>query len=388
MRATLLAAVLSAALSMSAAAAANAPPSDLKGLWLTTDYPRVTLRAGEESRLSIGIINYNLAPQRADLSLDGVPEGWTAELRGGGRPISGAIVEHNVKSNLDLKLKVPVGTKPGDYTLTVKARAPDWPLDLPIVVTVASQLPPKLTAEPKLPVLRGSPSSNFDFRVTVKNESADDILATLAAKAPRGFLVSFKEGYGPQELTSLPIKTGDSKELSVDIKLPRGVPAGKYPITVEIASEKARAQTQLTLDITGQPTVALTGQNERLSGEAYTGQEKRFTFQLRNTGSAEARNITLSASSPTGWQVKFEPKEIAALSPNSEQKFDAIVVPSEKAVAGDYVFNVNANGDGVSESAAFRVTVLTSTIWGAVGLGVIAVSLLVLVGAVGRFGRR
>src|SRR5262245_59623614 len=104
MRATLLAAVLSAALSVSAAAATNSPPPDLKGLWLMTDYPRVTLRAGEESRLSISIINYNLAPQRADLSLVGVPEGWTAELRGGGRSVSGAFVEHNVKTNLDLKL--------------------------------------------------------------------------------------------------------------------------------------------------------------------------------------------------------------------------------------------------------------------------------------------
>jgi uncharacterized membrane protein len=34
------------------------------------------------------------------------------------------------------------------------------------------------------------------------------------------------------------------------------------------------------------------------------------------------------------------------------------------------------------------VTVVTSTMWGIVGLGVIAASLLVLLGAVGRFGRR
>jgi uncharacterized membrane protein len=49
-------------------------------------------------------------------------------------------------------------------------------------------------------------------------------------------------------------------------------------------------------------------------------------------------------------------------------------------------FRANAKGD--STTADFRVTVTTSTVWGVVGLGVIAVALLVLLGAVARFGRR
>ncbi len=81
-------------------------------------------------------------------------------------------------------------------------------------------------------------------------------------------------------------------------------------------------------------------------------------------------------------------REVVCFVPNGEQKFEAIVVPSEKAVTGDYVFTVRANGDGVSESVSFRSTVSTSTLWGAIGLGVIAASLLVLFGAFGRFGRR
>ena len=45
-------------------------------------------------------------------------------------------------------------------------------------------------------------------------------------------------------------------------------------------------------------------------------------------------------------------------------------------------------GDGISESANYRVAVTTSTLFGLYGLGFIAVALLVLFGAVGRFGRR
>jgi len=50
--------------------------------------------------------------------------------------------------------------------------------------------------------------------------------------------------------------------------------------------------------------------------------------------------------------------------------------------------SLRANAKGDSSSADFRVTVTTSTLWGVVGIGVIAVALLVVLGAVARFGRR
>ncbi len=388
MRGLLAATLCAIAVSALPAAAQTPTPEGVKGLWITTDYPNVTVKAGEEAKLNVALVNYNLAPQRTDLSIDGIPGGWMVELRGGGRPVAAAFVEHNQKSSLELKLKVPADTKPGAYTLNVLAKAVGRALEMPVTVNVTAQTGARLTAEPKLPVLRGTPKSSFDFKVDVKNDSADDMLATLVAGAPRGFQVTFKEGYGTQELTSIPIKAGESKELSVDIKPAPGTNAGKYEVPVEIGSDKARVKTTLTLDVSGQPQVALTGENDRLSGEVYTGSEKRFTFMLRNTGTADARNIEFSATPPSGWKITFEPKSVAMLAPNAEAKLEALVVPSEKAVTGDYQFTVRANGDGVSEQVNFRTTVMTSTLWGAIGLGVIAASLLVLFGAVGRFGRR
>ncbi len=66
----------------------------------------------------------------------------------------------------------------------------------------------------------------------------------------------------------------------------------------------------------------------------------------------------------------------------------ALLTPSAKAVAGDYMTTFNANGKDDSTSADFRITVATSTLWGMVGVGIIAIALLVAVGAVARFGRR
>jgi uncharacterized membrane protein len=368
--------------------AAEPPPSEIKGLWLTTDYPAATVRAGEETRFNLSLVNHGLAPQRASLAVENAPQGWIVELRGGGRAVAAALVDYNAKASLELKLKVPREAKPGKHTLIVKATTPERSYELPVMLTVDTETEAALTAEPKLPTLRGTPKSTFDFRVAVKNESAENTLVTLAAQAPRGFQVTFKEGYGSQELTSLPMKAGESKDLAVDIKPPQSVPAGQYPVTVHLKSERANIATKLVLDITGQPSVALTGENDRLSGEANAGAEKRFNFVVRNTGSAEARNLAFNATPPSGWKVNFEPKELPLLAPNSEEKVAALVTPSEKALAGDYMVAVRASGDGISEALNYRVTVTTSTLWGIVGLGVIAASLLVLMGAVGKFGRR
>jgi uncharacterized membrane protein len=66
----------------------------------------------------------------------------------------------------------------------------------------------------------------------------------------------------------------------------------------------------------------------------------------------------------------------------------ANLTPAAKAIAGDYMTPIKASAGGDTASADFRVAVTTSTLWGVFGIGIIAIALLVLVGAVFRFGRR
>jgi uncharacterized membrane protein len=111
---------------------------------------------------------------------------------------------------------------------------------------------------------------------------------------------------------------------------------------------------------------------------------------ITNTGTAPAEEVELSGSGPTGWKITFEPKTIDRLAPEQNKEVQALVTPSEKAIAGDYVASLRASSRGGGESASgqFRITLSTSTVWGAAGVGIIAIALLVLVGAVARFGRR
>jgi uncharacterized membrane protein len=125
-----------------------------------------------------------------------------------------------------------------------------------------------------------------------------------------------------------------------------------------------------------------------LTARAVAGQEATIPLVLTNTGEAAAEDITLSGTAPTGWKVTFDPKTVDKIAPNDTKEVQAIVTPPEKAIAGDYQATLRANWRGDSAFSTFRVTVTTSSMWGVVGLGIVGVALLVMVGAVARFGRR
>ena len=374
--------------SVSVALAKDPSPDSVKGLYLTTDFPAVQIRAGEETTLPLTIYNYGLPPQRTAVTIADKPADWKADVEGSGKPVSAAFVDYDGRASLNLKLNIPATAKPGDYKITINANGDGANSSLPISIRLAEPLAAKLTATPKFPVLRGSPKSSFDFNVAVKNESANDMTVNLRADAPGGFTTTFKEGYSTQEITSLSIKANESKDITVAVKPGPRAQAGETPILLAITGDKASVQAKLALDISGQPAITVTGQDERLSGEATAGQERTIPLVIRNTGTASARGVSLNATPPSGWKVAFDPKEIPEIAAGDEQKVSALVTPSAKAIAGDYMVSMRASGEGVSESANYRVTVTTSTLWGVTGIAVIGAALLVLVGAVGRFGRR
>jgi len=370
---------------MAAPASASQP---LTGLWLTTGYPQLTVHAGDNIQLDLTLQNKNLPPARVAFSVNGLPSGWKYEFNGGGKTVGAAIVEPDSSQNLTLKLTPPKDAKSGSYNFTVDGKTSGQALTLPISLSLTAAAPAKVTVTPQLPALRGTPKSAFDFTVDVKNEAQTTQTFNLLAKAPPGFTTTFKEQYGTQELTSIPLKAGVTKTLKVSVKPPQSVEAGKYKVAVAAASPTVSGQAQLLLDITGQPNLSLSGPQGRLSGNATAGKERTFKFTVDNTGSAPATNVSLNASSPTGWKVTFDPAKIASIAPNGKQTVAVNMTPSTKAIAGDYMVDVSANGAGTYSNANFRVTVLTSTMWGIAGLGIIGAAVIVLAFAVTRYGRR
>ena len=375
------------ALIVSAAHAAE-PPRDIKGLYLMTDYPAVTVRPGNTSNIPLRLQNYGLQPQRYQLSVEGVPSGWTATLLGGGQPVAAAMPAPDANVTLQLRLDVPANADLSGQTLTVKAEGQASQATLPINVALAKELPAKLSVTSKLPELRGSPKSNFEYTLNIKNDSGRNLVASFAAEAPANFETSFTEAYGTQELSSIPIEAGQSKDIKLKVRPPSTVDAGHFPVRVTVNAEDASAKMDLAVDVVGQPQLQLSGRDGLLSARAVAAQQSSIPIVVSNTGTAPADNIKLSASAPSGWKVTFEPPAIDRLIPGKDAEVQALVTPGDKSLAGDYMTSVSATSRGENASSQFRITVNTSTVWGMAGAGVIGIALLLMLGAVARFGRR
>jgi uncharacterized membrane protein len=363
-------------------------PREIKGLYLMTDYPAVTVRPGTTSTIPLRLQNYGLAPERYQLSVAGVPSGWTATLLGGGQPVAAAMPAPDSSVSLQLRIDVPADAGTTAQTVTVEAKGQGNQVTLPVAVALAKELPAKLSVTSKLPALRGSPKSNFEYTLTIKNDSGRNLTASFAAAAPPNFETSFTEAYGSQELSSIPIEAGQSKDIKLKVRPPSTVDAGHYPVGVTVSAEDASAKTELALDVAGQPQLTVTGRDGLLSAHAVAAKQSSVPIVVANTGSAPADNITLSSSAPSGWKVTFDPPTIDRLVPGKDSEVQALITPTNKSLAGDYMATISAATRGENASSQFRVTVTTSTVWGMAGAGVIGIALLLMVGAVARFGRR
>jgi uncharacterized membrane protein len=377
-----------AAVAAAPAVRADDAPKDIKGLYLMSDYPAVTLRPGETSTIDLRLQNYDMAPERLALSVSGVPSGWTATLLGGGQPVAAAMPATNSSVSLSLRLDVPKNVSMGTQTLTVAATGNSTNLQLPIAVTLAKDLPAKLSVAPQLPELRGNSRSSFEYQLNIKNDSGKKLTVSLSAQAPQNFDTSFTEQYGTQEVNAVPIDAGQTKDVKLKVTPPNTASAGDYKVTARVAAEDAAATTELGLDITGQPRLDVSGREGLVSTRASAGQQTSVPVVITNTGTAPAEEVELSGSAPSGWKVTFDPKTIDRVAPNDNKEVQALITPTDKAIAGDYITTIRAAARGESASTNFRVTVTTSTLWGIAGVGIIGVALLVMVGAVARFGRR
>lgn len=360
----------------------------LSGFFLTTPAPEFTASPAGSISIPLRLSNIGLPPQRASIEVSGLPEDWDWTLLSGGTEISAAIVDPDSTQDLTLDITPPEASELSGQDFEVVARHAGQTTTLPITVTFSDVEIGGVDLDVELPALRGAPNSTFTYRMDLANNSGEDALFNLAAEIPQGFTATFKRGFGSEQITGIPVAARASERVTLELKAASGMPSGTYPITVGVVSGDLSASVDLQAEVTGTPDVRIVGPNERLSGTANAGTTTSFPFVIANTGTAAAEELRLSGSAPSGWTVEVTPESLAALAAGTTQEIDVAITPSEQAIAGDYMVTVRASGGGISESVQFRVTVQTSTLWGIVGVGVIAVAVLILVLAVLRYGRR
>jgi uncharacterized membrane protein len=361
------------------------------GLEISTPYSGVAVEPGETA--SFDLLVSSDAERRVALTVDGAPDGWTATIRGGGFIVDSVVAgAGDEPPELTLDVDVPEDAADGTTTITVRADgggAAQDTLQLDLRVAAAAAGTVSLTTDN--PLLRDDASATFPFSLTLSNDTPRELTFALSTSSPgAGWIVNATPS-GQSQAASVVVAAGSTSTVSVSVDPPDGAAAGTYDIGVTASAGDQSAQAALQVEIVGQVDLQLATPDDRLTTTASAGAQKDLQVVVFNGGTAPITNLTLSGTGPQEWDVTFEPAELAQLAPGTagQQTVTAHITPSGSAIAGDYNVTLTAStADGVTESLQIRVTVETSQLWGLVGIGLIALTLIGLFWVFERYGRR
>jgi len=361
-----------------------APVAAADSIRVTTPYPAVAVAPDSKVTFDVSIDTDNAG--RVDLSVTGVPTGWTATLRGGGNAIDGVETDGSNAVKVTLDVSVPADAASAVQRLAVVAKQGGASTTLPLDVRVEPTVAGEVTMTTDTPQLKGASDATFTFSLTLKNDTAEDLPFSATASGPAGWTVDAQVGSQAQA-ASVVVTAGSSTTVKVTAKPAADTAAGAYPITVQATSGNHEASADLAVEITGSYKLSLTTVDGRLNMSASAGSATDLTLVLSNTGTADVPGTTLTATAPSGWTVTFDPPTVDVPAQGTAQSI-ATLTPSGEAIAGDYVTTFHAASQVANASADVRVTVETSLLWGAVGIALIAIVLIGLWWTFRRFGRR
>lgn len=350
---------------------------------LYTPYTKIAVPPGESIDYSIEVINNSDEVKNASLSVSGVPRSWKTEIKAGGFTVNQLAVLPGEKKNFNLKVEVPLKVNKGAYNFTVGATDLGT---LPLTVVVSEQGTFKTEFTTTQPNMEGNSNATFTFNATLKNSTAEQQLYSLTASAPRGWNTVFKVNY--KQATSAQVDAGKTENISIDINPPANVEAGVYKIPVMASNGSTADKIELEVVITGSYDMVLTTPTGLVSAGITAGSTKRLDLIVRNAGSAELKDIQLSSTKPTDWEVTFEPTKIESMRSGETANVTAIVKASKKALPGDYILKMEAKMPEVTSGADFRMTVETSPVYGWFGILIIVCVIGGIYFLFRKYGRR
>lgn len=361
-----------------------APAVAAVGLQVTTPYPSVAVQPGATLSMTVTVRVQQSA--RVALSLAGLPQGWQAQLTGGGNEIHAVYVRAGTPLDVTLTVDVPKAAR-GSHTIAVVGAAAGEQSRLALQLQVASAAGGSAKLESDYPSLQGPADQDFKFNLTLSNDTPQQLTYGLQAQGPSGWTVSIQPS-GEANAASVTVDAHGSQRLEVTATAPTDAAAGEYPIGVAVASGQYQATADLTAIVTGKVQMTFSTPDQRLNTTASAGSASDLQVVVLNDGTTPLRNVSLAGSGPSDWKVTFEPATIDAVAPNDSVTATAHITPSDSAVAGDYQVSLTAKTEGADESMDIRVTVETPPIWGLLGIGLILATLAGMVWVFRRFGRR
>lgn len=367
-----------------------------RGLVAALLYPGLTVGQEDKIRVDLAINNTGRSNEVIFLDVIEKPKGWKAYIKGfSNNVVSGIFMPDDSDRTLSFHAE-PEGKEkrlpPGKYHFVVQARTRDGVLKskTAIDITVVEQKKVKgaVRVTTSYPVLRGPSDTKFEFSLDVNNDSEEDAIFNLQAVAPEDWEVSFKPGYEQKQISSLRIKANQSQTVGVEVTPPFAVEAGEYPVKIRIQSPKGKAETDLTVVLTGTYKIKLGTLKGLLSLTTQTGKAANMSIYVRNEGSAPQREVSFVSFKPESWKVEFAPEKLQNLKPGEMKQVEVTITTADEALVGDYSVSVKAQGEKGADNVELRVTVKASAAWGWIGVAIILLVIGGLAFVFRRLGRR
>jgi len=361
-------------------------PTAVAAATLNTPFPSVVVGPG--STVGFDVTVTGNANEQVSLAVSGVPADWTATLRGGGYVVNGVQTDANGKATVRLELKIPATATDATSTVTLSASGSSGSSSLPLTIQVSSAAAGDVTLTSDYPSLQGASGTSFTFNFNLHNDSAEDLTFAVTAVGPDGWEVNATLT-GQSQAASAVVKASGSAGVSVSAKPPTDIAPGTYDINVRATVGDRTIDAKPTVVITGTNSMTLSTPDQRLSNSGAAGSSITQQLVVHNGGTQALEGVTLSATAPTDWTVTFSPSDtIDSVAAGQDATITATLVPSNDAIAGDYVVTYNAKAPNASGTVEIRMTIETSPLFGFVGLALIALVLFGLWWVFQKYGRR
>ena len=256
-----------------------------------SEYSAISVPPGETVRLDLTIDNKGKREEDVLLKIAKSPRGWKTSLKSGIFGVTG---------------EAEKSIKPGTYEFRIDAQSADGILKSSqnISVTVQKKAPvsAKIQLNTAYPIMRGPSDTKFEFSLDVNNKSDSEKTFNLSAHGPERWEINFKPSYEQKLISSLRMKADESKTIAVDITPLKDAQAGTYPVIVQVSAGEMKAETKLTVVLTGTYKLDAGTPSGVLSLDALAGKPANMSFYVKNTGSAINPKIGRSNSSPTSWK--------------------------------------------------------------------------------------
>jgi uncharacterized membrane protein len=363
-----------------------------RALSMAAEFPGIEVPPGEPVNMNITFFNRGKTTESLTLRVTSKPENWRTRFKTETFTVTAVSVPWGEEKTVVFEAEPERTVKPGDYPFLIEAKTLDEKIVLTqrIVVKVREYekgVSRGIRLSASYPVLKGPSDAKFEFSIEAENKLDRDAVFNLSAQVPEGWEVNFKPAYEYKTISSLKLRAKQSQSITVEITPYKDAKPGSYPVIVRATYGEMKAEIPLTVILTGTYAIDAGTLTGLLSLEARQGKKTVVTVFIKNTGSATLNNVSLTSFKPENWKVEFNPERIAVIEPNQIKQVEVSITPYEEALVGDYSVTVNIDAGRTSKNLEFRVTVRAATVWGWLGVGIIAfviVGLMVLFRFLGR----